>query len=296
VKLDSANNAFLAFIGLCVTAFVAIGAAACALLAILGYRLQQDGLSALTADGDLRPALIFFGVVVVGDVLALLSLRRQWRATRGLAERIRQSQLPVPVSVADAAGRANLSGRVELVDSEEAFSLTYGLWDRRVAVSRTLVEVAAPEELDAVLDHERYHVRHFDPLKLFVLRTLTPMLFFVPALRGLRARYVAGRELAADRHAIRHRGRRPLAAALLKVVSGSREWADLSPAAALGGSDLLDVRITQLETGAEPPITSLSRGAIALSVLGVVALGASFAASLYAFGGPTELARRVCGA
>jgi len=42
-----------------------------------------------------------------------------------------------------------------------------------------------------------------------------------------------------------------LAGALYKVTTGPK-WSELGAAAAIGADDLLDLRVTQLETGASP--------------------------------------------
>jgi beta-lactamase regulating signal transducer with metallopeptidase domain len=158
-----------------------------------------------------------------------------------------------------------------------------------VAVSRGLVEVASPAELGAVLEHERYHVRNLDPLKVLLARALPQAFFYLPAFRGLESRYVAGRELAADRHAVERAGRKPLAGALFKVVRGP-SWPELETAAAIGGPELLDVRVAQLESGAEPEVRGPTRTALALSLLGVVVLTGLFVISVATFGGPSAVA------
>jgi Zn-dependent protease with chaperone function len=133
----------------------------------------------------------------------------------------------------DAAERAGLRGRVKLLDCDERFSFAYGALDPRVAVSRGLREAAQPDELDAALEHERYHVRNLDPLKVLLARALPATFYYAPALSALKQRYVAGRELAADRRAYRSCGRKPLAGALFKVVRGP-SWPELQTAAAIG--------------------------------------------------------------
>jgi beta-lactamase regulating signal transducer with metallopeptidase domain len=154
----------------------------------------------------------------------------------------------------------------------------------RVAVSRGLVEATSADELSAVIEHERYHVRNLDPLKIVLTRSLSAALFFLPALNALRARYVADCELAADRHAIAQCGDRSLAGALLKVIRGP-SWNDLSVAASIGGPDLLDVRVLQLETGAEPRSAAIGRRPIALSILSAILFTLAYLASAYSLGG-----------
>jgi beta-lactamase regulating signal transducer with metallopeptidase domain len=175
-----------------------------------------------------------------------------------------------------------------LVDSAESFSFTYGALHPRVVVSRGLFDQASEDELRAVLAHEAYHVRNLDPLKVVLARTLPATFFYLPVLRDVRGRYVAGRELAADRRAVEACGRPPLAGALLKVVAAPR-WPELRAAAAIGGTDLLDARISQLESGREPPVEGITWRAAALSVIGLVALTGAFVASVLAYGGPSAV-------
>lgn len=285
------NQAFAAFIALCAGTFVLIGMGACVLLGIVGYRVQRDGFGALTADGnDVRPALLFLAIVAAGTIAGLWSLRRQWHATRRLQVQVEEFRVAPSAKVVEAATRVGVAGRVDLVDTDEPFSFTHGLGRARIVVSRGLAESLTDGELAAVLEHERYHVRNFDPLKILITRLLAPMLFFVPALRELRARYVADRELAADRRALQRHGQRSLAGALYKVV-GSPAWVQLSPAAALGGGDALEARVSQLETGEPPSRPRFSRPALVLSAVGGTVLLGAFSTSVFAFGGPSALAR-----
>src|SRR6185437_3005629 len=152
------------------------------------------------------------------------------------------------------------------------------------------VRVRVRDELQAVLEHEQYHVCNLDPLKALLVRALSTALFFLPALDSLCARYLTGRELAADRCAISVCGPRPLAGALLKVVRGP-EWSELDLAAPIGGLELLDVRVAQLETGTEPKLQAPSVVPAALSLLGAALFIATFLVSVSSFGGPTAVYR-----
>jgi Zn-dependent protease with chaperone function len=293
MRLDTANRSFLAMLGASLVAvWLLCGAAACVLLSLVGYDVARHGVGALTSgEHDLRPAVVLLGLVGAGGLLGLWSLGNQVASSRRLARRVRALEQPLPDALAHAAERAGLGGRVSLVDSDESFSFAYGALAPRVVISRRLVEQAAAPELDAVLEHERYHVRNLDPLKVLIARALPATFFYLPVLRELHRRYVAGRELAADRRAVRRCGRKPLAGALFKVVRGP-QWPELRAAAAIGGPELLDVRVSQLETGAEPRLAGVSRWALTLSVLGVVALTAAFIVSVIAYGGPSAVAER----
>jgi len=173
---------------------------------------------------------------------------------------------------------------VVLVDAADSFSFVYGVMTPRVVVSRGLLESGTSQELRAVLEHEGYHVRNIDPLKTAIVRVLSQALFFLPALDSVRVRYVAGRELAADRRAVAACGRRSLAGALLKVVRGP-DWSEQAGAAAISSPDLLDVRLLQLETGSEPKPEALDVESIVLSLGGVALFAVVFLVAVSCLGG-----------
>ncbi len=280
--MNTANRAFIAILVVGLGGYLLLGAAACGLVGFAAYRLSIGGTDALR---DVWPALVFLSLVGTGTVLGFLSLRRQIGATSKLDEHIFHRRLPPSPRLERAAQRTGLKRRVHEVDEPAPFSFTYGLFRPSVVVSRALVEATSDEELDAVLIHERYHVRNFDPVKLLIVRTLPSAFFFLPTLRDFRSRYLAGRELAADHRALQRRGRGPLARAIYKVVAGP-SWAEFGPAAALGGPQFLEARVAQLESGAEPPPPPLSPVRMAMSAAGATLLLAALgvAAATGSFG------------
>ena len=288
--MDAANRNFAALLGASLIAgiFIFCGAAACLLVGLTMTEVAEDGIGSL-AEGRRWTAALFVAIVGAGAVVGLRCFAIQLSASRRLARRVDRLTLPPDWRVAAAAQDVGIRGDVALVDCNESFSFAYSALTPRIVVSRGLAEVATDEELRAVLQHERYHVRNLDPLKVLFARALPATFFYLPALRLLEQRYVAGRELAADRLAVRRCGRKPLAGALFKVVRGP-QWPELATAAAIGGPELLDARISQLETGREPQLARLSP-ALAVATVGAgVGLTALFAVSVGSFGGMDALA------
>lgn len=119
----------------------------------------------------------------------------------------------------------------------------------------------------AVLLHERRHLTSRDPLKNVLASAIPARLFYLPAVARLRSRFLCGSELAADRAALTAYGAAPLAGALLKVADGPA-WATTAPTAAMSAKALLDIRITQLETGTEPVHSPIGRRATVWTALG----------------------------
>jgi Zn-dependent protease with chaperone function len=287
MRLDQANRSFLVFaaIALLFAATVLCGAVGGVLVPLSLAHVSHGGLLELWSDrASLLAPLALFVLIAVSLGLGCRALVRQAAASRVLSRRVRALTVTAPEALAQAAGQTGLAGRVVFFDVADSFSFVYGVMTPRVAISRGLLERATDEELRAVLEHERYHVRNIDPLKTAIVRVLSEALFFLPALDSLRARYVAGRELAADRRAVALCGRRPLAGALLKVVRGP-DWSEQAGAAAISSPDLLDVRLVQLETGSEPKPAALEAVSIVLSLGGAALFAVVFLVSVSCLGG-----------
>ncbi len=283
MRFDTANRSFFALLAIALIPYGLVGLFGCCFLLFMLYRVATDGLGAV---GGLWPALLLFGIVGTGTIVGIVALRRQLRATHHLVDHIRRTRTLPGHALREASNRIGLTNRVDVVEDATPFSFAYGLWRPRIAISTGLLDIASPEELDAVLEHERYHVRSLDPLKMLVAHSAPRAFFFLPALRDYRRRYLVGRELAADQRAVAAHGSHALAGALYKAVRGP-VWSEVSTAAAIGGDELLDVRIAQLETGREPAISGVSSGARALTALVVVLLVAAFVATLVTTGVPT---------
>ncbi|HEY4809552.1 MAG TPA: M56 family metallopeptidase [Solirubrobacteraceae bacterium] len=291
MRLDQANRSFLTFmsVALLFGATVLCGAIGGVLVPMSLARMSHGGPLGIWNDWtSLLAPLVLFVLIGVGLGLGARALVRQAIASRVLSHCVRALATTAPEVLAQAAQRTSLAGRVVFIDGADSFSFVYGVMTPRVAVSRGLLECATDDELRAVLEHERYHVRNIDPLKAALVRVLSEALFILPALESLRARYVTGRELAADRHAVALCGRRPLAGALLKVVR-SPEWSERAGAAAISSPELLDVRLVQLETGSEPKPEALDAKSVVLSLGGAALFAVMFLVSVSCLGGAMAL-------
>lgn len=293
MKLNTANRSFYALVGLVAVPYVALMTVGCGLISYVIARLAADGVGALTGSGwDLRLAFGFLAVIGAGTVASGVSLWRQWRATRGLEAHVRARSTDRDPAVDALAGEVGLPSGVDVVDEDEPFCFTFGISDPRIVISTGLLNRVTSDELGAVLAHERYHVRHNDPLKLIVARSLSRAFFFLPVLAYLHRRYLAARELAADRRAVRDRGRAPLVGALVKAVS-SPHWSEVGAAAAIGGGAHLQLRVDQLERGAEPTFPPLPRQVLWATTIGLVVLVAMLVAAVLTAGGPDVLMDRM---
>jgi Zn-dependent protease with chaperone function len=276
--MDSATRNLLGLLGVAITltAYVSCGFVTYILVPFLAV----TGSPPLA--GTLAGAAVA-ALLVVAAARASAVAREQVRAARHLATQVEARGGPLPSRLRQAAVEMGLEGRVELIESRAPFSFVYGLVEPRVAISRGFLATLDPDELRAVLAHERYHVRKLDPLRALVGATLVRAFFLMPFCAALRDRYLRGRELAADRAAGRACGTRPLGGALLKAVDGPT-WREPSVSASLGDGELLAVRIEQLETGLVPR-TDASLAGLGRSALGALTFTCLFVAAIAGLGG-----------
>ncbi len=189
--------------------------------------------------------LLPVALVAACALAALLALAHQIWVTRRTLRRVLTDRIEADRALQIAALRCGLGGRLDLIDADEAFTFCYGLRRARVCISRGLVELLDRDELNSVLAHEAHHLRHRDPLKILIGRSLASALFFLPLAGALRNAFLTGKELSADAAAARRGGELPLASALLKMLSAERpRW----PAGvlAIGALSPTEARLLQL--------------------------------------------------
>jgi Zn-dependent protease with chaperone function len=285
--MDSAARNFLALVGISMTlaAYAACGFVAYVLVPFLG---PHPGAPARLGPACLLPAVVLAVLLGASAGLAWRTLGRRLSASRCLSRRVRALSLPEPPLLSVAAQATGLGGRVAMVDSPEQFSFVYGLLVPRVAISQGFLESLTAQELRAALEHERYHVRHLDPLRALLGKTLTETFFLLPSLEVLRLRYEAARELAADRRAEQACGRRPLLGALLKALEEPGREPAIS--ASLADPGFLDARISRLETGRAPALTPTGIPSLFISALGAGSFLLLFVAAAVGLGGRSALA------
>ena len=107
---------------------------------------------------------------------------------------------------------------VRVIDDRRAVAYSVPGWHARVVLSGGLVDLLQPDELQAVIAHERAHVRFRHDLLVLPFRAWATTLGRVPGVRRAAAAVTELAEMLADDVAARHGTRRVVAAALVKVA------------------------------------------------------------------------------
>jgi len=244
---------------------LALGSSA-VLLALFGtLLLRAERLLVHGADdtADLVVVLVL-GLALCGIALGLGSLLRQLLATAQLIRSLLRRTVASPRHVGALAARLRLAGRIDVVADARPFSFCYWFLRPRICLSTGLLDRLDPDELEAVLLHERSHLRRRDPLRLVVARYFAAGLYVVPVVEDLVEHYTLEKELEADQDAVSALGDvRPLARALYKVLPDA-DRVDLGLLTPVGSLSVTEARIDQLVSGA-PLALHLSALHVALS-------------------------------
>ncbi len=228
----------------------------------------------------------FHVLLYLGLVFALVE---RGRAARQLALVLAALTVELPRSgaaIAVAAARVGLDlSRVRVVRGLPNPAFTTGWWFPRVYVARDLSTRLTAAELEAVLAHEAAHVRRRDPLRLFLLRSLASLLFWLPALARLVADLADECEIEADDAAARTHAL-PLASAILRMAGAAPGAPD--PAVGFQRSDLVARRIRRLAGEDALVGTHVSRRSIAAAAAALLAVWISGVMVLHPLSAPGD--------
>ena len=231
------------------------GVALAAVLSALGA-----GLSLATSQGWSTPAALALAVTAVVAVRLGLSGHRVGTSLRSLRRHHRE-QLDLVT---------HRRGGLAVLETEQPLAYCVpSLKSSRVVVSQGALGRLAPDELDAVLAHERAHLRarHDLVLEAFSVlhRAFPRWVSSASALREVRMLV----EVLADRAAARDAGAQALGRALVGLAGAPAPTAGLAASGSAG--ELVD-RIDLLRAPARPAQAVL----VTLAAVGVVALPTAF--------------------
>jgi Zn-dependent protease with chaperone function len=170
--------------------------------------------------------------VALGASMAVLSATIGWTAFghHRLSLQLRAAATPAAVAGVDVQ---------ELAGVESVF--VAGLRRPDIFCSPQLSALLEPDELRAVLLHERYHQLDRAPAKMVVLEALAPPLRAFQSGRAWLAFRLASLEIAADRHALDQGiSRGAVARALLKLAPMP------TPGLGVGFASAIDLRLQAL--------------------------------------------------
>lgn len=166
-----------------------------------------------------------------------------------------------PGALVLAMERTGVQG-VKCVAGDAPTAVCSGALRPRVVVSDGLIGRLTEDELDAVLLHEREHVRTFEPLVRAAYEAASEVFFYIPLIRWWSHHRLEDSELRADRVALELLGPQPLASALWTMGASTTA---IQGAAAFSGAP--ELRVAQV-LGDPLPTRAPSFSLLTISGLG----------------------------
>ncbi|ADM72320.1 Protease HtpX [Paenibacillus polymyxa E681] len=237
--------------------------------------LQHYGIGYMV---DALSGLVFVTFAIAGGEAV-----RQCMATRAAFRRLHQMR---DLSLTEALGeryRELGTDRIWVIDYAKPAAFTMGLWKPRIVLSSALLSVLDKHEEEAVIYHEAYHMKHYDPLKTWLLQVCAKQLFYLPVLRHITHHYKTAREILADNEAI-HRAGSPvgIGSALLKLLSMTPANTRLVNSAACSSfaETSINYRISRILDPQQEPVIQMPWRSIMFSSYVLVMLTLMFALAL----------------
>ena len=170
-------------------------------------------------------------------------LRQLVRTRKALRRLVLLPELALAPALGELADALGIRPRLHVVASRQADALCYGLFRPRICITSALLDVLSLAEIEAVLVHERHHLRRRDPLRTFLWNILGSLCWWDDEVSR---RAELHRELAADRAVIASGRREALAGAMLKLIAGPHRASVPGRKLAISGLSVTEARIDQL--------------------------------------------------
>lgn len=162
---------------------------------------------------------------------------------------------------------------LRIISSKAPTAMTIGFLKPQIILSTGLLDMLEPTELNAVIDHEKCHMKHRDPLAIFLLSVISKGLLYIPIFAWIAKKYPIMIELRADKYAIGQMNQpADLGSALLKLLKQQSPVPNLSLSHASFAETSMNVRIKHI---LDPQMTLYlpwPRLRIAISLLIVILL------------------------
>jgi beta-lactamase regulating signal transducer with metallopeptidase domain len=200
------------------------------------------------------------GLVFLTFGIAGVEVVRQCMATRAAFRRLRRMRDPLLTEAQGERYSELGTDRIWVIDYAKPAVFTMGLWKPRIVLSSALLSVLDKNEEEAVIYHEAYHMKHYDPLKTWLLQMCATLLFYLPVLRHITSLYKTAREILADNEAINRTGSPVgIGSALLKLLSMTPANARLVNSAACSSfaETSINYRISRILDPHKEPVIQL---------------------------------------
>lgn len=201
--------------------------------------------------------------------LGLISLLIQLVKTYMLIRQIIPKKIHLTRNLQKTIDLLGLGNSTQLIEDNNLYSFCFGFLNPKIIITSGLVSSLTQKELEAVLLHERIHLKNRDPLKILIGKTVSSTFFFLPIFRELYRNMEATNELIADYWTAQvQKDTKFLRSALRKIIAQPQITFATVPA--ISHPDHIEIRVHQFKNTAVKHKLTLSYSSILGSVVFIV--------------------------
>ena len=225
--------------------------------------------------------LLAFWLLVMVKIIKLKLLTNKF-IKANLANR-NQNLSPI---LTHLANQLNLKDKIIEINDQQPIVFCFGLIKSKICLSSGSIKKLSQPELRAVLLHEQHHLLSHEPLKIFIIKALTKILFFLPGLKYLANQYLVFSELAADEWATDgFKDKASLAGALYKALKWKKQLFKKNELAISFFADrVIEARVNKLADSGYRPKFKLFNSKLGLGLL-LLILTFVFLNAIFSFSG-----------
>ncbi|MFF2289463.1 M56 family metallopeptidase [Peribacillus butanolivorans] len=160
-------------------------------------------------------------VISYSILITLFKIAEQYLLSRRFKQKLfNYKNVEKTRSINETFKRANKD--ILVVNADQPLAFTLGFRRPFIVFSTSLIQLLDFDELEAVVEHESFHKKKYDPLVIFILQLISQALCFVPLTKWCYENYKIISELLADEYAINKMGTElGISTALLKLIKHS---------------------------------------------------------------------------
>jgi Zn-dependent protease with chaperone function len=133
-----------------------------------------------------------------------------------------------------------------VINQNQSLAFTMGFRKPIIVLSSGLLEIMEDDELRAIVEHETFHQKNHDSIKILILQLISQTLRYIPLTKWSYQNYKIISELMADEYAIQKLGSEVgLSSALLKLIK-NRCTVNLIPVLVHFSDESVNFRLQQL--------------------------------------------------
>ena len=164
------------------------------------------------------------GVAAFFSFVIIKIIKFKWLTNEFIKTNLKNKKQAISQRLEKVSRTIGLENQIIEVKNQKPIIFCFGLIKPRVCISSGFIRKLSNKELKAVLMHEQYHLINNEPIRIFVVKLITKILFFLPGLKSFSRQYLTFSELAADQWATNNfKDKTSLAGALYKVIRWKKQ-------------------------------------------------------------------------